>query len=80
MAILTTLPKILKGSLWLHYIDNVAAEYSLVKGSSSIQSGDVVVGETWRGIQRLNIYAYFDRVASESNLVDGLGRERSAGP
>ena len=28
----------------------------------------------------MNIHAYFDRVASESNLVDGLSRGRSAGP
>ena len=70
----------MKGALWLHYIDNVAAEYSLVKGSSSIRSGDVVVGETWRSIQKLNIYAYFDRVASESNPVDGLSRGRPSGP
>jgi len=80
LAILTTFPKIVKGALWLHYIDNVAAEYSLVKGSSSIRSGDVVVGETWRSIQKLNIYAYFDRVASESNPVDGLSRGRPNGP
>ena len=80
LAILTTFPKILKGSLWLHYIDNVASEYSLVKGSSSIRSGDIVVGETWRMIQKLGIYAYFDRVASESNPVDGLSRGRSEGP
>ena len=50
LAILATFSKILKGSLWLHYIDNVAAEYSLVNGSSSIRTGDVVVGETWRCI------------------------------
>ena len=80
LSILTTFPKILKGSLWLHYIDNVASEYSLVKGSSSIRSGDIVVGETWRMIQKLGIYAYFDRVASESNPVDGLSRGRREGP
>ena len=80
LAILKTYPKILKGSLWLHCIDNVASEYSLVKGSSSIRSGDIVVGETWRMIQQLGIYAYFDRVASESNPVDGLSRGPSEGP
>ena len=66
--------------MWLHYIDNVAAEYALVKGSSTIRSGDVVVGETWRHIQNPGIYSYFDRVASEPNPVDGLSRGRSSGP
>ena len=79
-AILTTFPKILKGSVWTHYIDNVGAEYSLVKGSSSTRAGDVVVGETWRRIVELDIYPYFDRVASSSNPVDGLSRGRRHGP
>ena len=75
-----TFPKYLRDSLWVHFIDNVAAEYALVKGSSSIRSGDVVVGETWRWIQKLNVAPYFDRVASESNPVDGLSRGRREGP
>ena len=80
LAILETFPKLLKNCLWIHYIDNVAAQYSLVRGSSSIGCGDVVVGETWRRIQRLGIYPYFDRVASKSNPVDGLSRGRREGP
>ena len=44
LAILETSPNIGKNSLWVHYIDNVAAQYSLIKGSSSISCGDVVVG------------------------------------
>ena len=75
-----TFPNYVKDALWLHFIDNVAAEYALVKGSSSIRSGDVVVGETWRRIQKLNAAPYFDRVASESNPVDGLSRGRREGP
>ena len=80
LSILETYPNIVKNSLWLHFIDNVAAEHSLIKGSSSISSGDVVIGETWKRIQKLNAYAYFDRVMSESNPVDGLSRGRSSGP
>ena len=79
-SILETFPNIVKNSLWLHFIDNVAAEHSLIKGSSSIPSGDVVIAETWRRIQKLNTYAYFDRFMSESNPVDGLSRGRSIGP
>ena len=80
LAILTTFPKILKGTVWTHYIDNVGAEYSLVKGSSSTNAGDIVVGETWRRIAELDVYPYFDRVASASNPVDGLSRGRREGP
>ena len=70
----------MKGSLWLHFIDNVASEHSLIKGSSSIASGDVVIGMTWKRIQALDIWAYFDRVASKSNPVDGLSRKKREGP
>ena len=46
----------------------------------SIACGDVIVGETWKRIQQLNIYPYFDRVESKANPVDGLSRGRSEGP
>ena len=46
LAVLETYPKIVRNCLWVHYIDNVAAQYSLIKGSSTITCGDVVVGET----------------------------------
>ena len=42
--------------------------------------GDIVVGATWRKIQKLDVYAYFDRVESEANPVDGLSRGRMDGP
>ena len=80
LAILTTWPNILKNALWVHYIDNVASQYSLVKGSSSINAGDVIVGETWEKVQALGTFAYFDRVESEANPVDGLSRGRREGP
>ena len=51
-----------------------------MKGSSSIAAGDVIVGETWKKIQSLGTFAYFDRVESEANPVDGLSRGRPEGP
>ena len=80
LAVLETYPNVVRNCLWVHYIDNVAAQYSLIKGSSSITCGDVVVGETWRRIQRLGAHVYFDRVDSKANPVDGLSRGRSEGP
>ena len=40
-------PAILRGSAWVHYIDNTASQHALLRGSSSIMSGDHVVGATW---------------------------------
>ena len=39
-----------------------------------------MVGATWQRIQKLDVYAYFDRVESEANPVDGLSRGRMHGP
>ena len=43
-------------------------------------AGDVIVGETWRRIQKLGSYFYVDRVESEANPVDGLSRGKRDGP
>ena len=51
-----------------------------MRGSSSILAGDVIVGETWRKIQKLGAYFYVDRVESEANPVDGLSRGKREGP
>ena len=80
LAILTTFPKVITGSFWLHFIDNVAAEYSIIRGSSSVEAGDIVIGLTWKKIRGLNTFMYVDRVASESNPVDGLSRGRMDDP
>ena len=66
---------ILQGSLWIHFIDNASALGSLVKGSSSVMQQDVIVGFTWDYIARLDVLAWFDRVDSKSNPVDGLSRQ-----
>ena len=55
-------------------IDNVAAQASLVKGSSSVDEGDVITGYTWELACDLGVRPWFDRVASKSNPVDGISR------
>jgi len=42
--------------------------------------GDTVVGATWWRSRKFDVYAYFDRVESEANPVDGLSRGRMEGP
>ena len=73
-------PHILRDTLWIHYIDNAAAQSALVKGSSSVMSGDVIVHYTWSQVAALHATPWFDRVASPSNPVDGLSRGDMAGP
>ncbi len=46
LAILATWGEMLEQALWLHFIDNAAAQQALVKGSSSTWAGDYISGET----------------------------------
>ena len=80
LVILATWPGLLTGSYWIHFIDNTAAQASLVKGSSSVMSGDAIVGITWGMVAHQRIMPWFDRVDSKSNPVDGLSRGRTTGP
>ena len=67
-------PELFRGVLWLHFIDNAAAQASLTRGSSSVESGDALVSLTWQRVVGLRCLPWFDRVASPSNPVDGLSR------
>ena len=80
LLLLIAFPNVLKDCLWIHFIDNTAAEASLIRGSSSVEGGDHIVGLTWTMIQKQRLWAYFDRVESKANPVDGLSRRRFSGP
>lgn len=80
IILLVTFPNVLRNCLWLHFIDNAAAEASLIRGTSSSEVGDHIVGFTWTLIQKKRLWPYFDRVESKANPVDGLSRQRFAGP
>ena len=56
LVLLCTFPKVLKNSLWLHFIDNTSAQSSLVRGSSSVYSGDHIIGLTWEMSAKLGTY------------------------
>ena len=66
-------------ALWIHFIDNNSALGGLVKGSASVQQQDIIIGHTWALIAELNVCAWFDRVDSASNPVDGLSRKDFSG-
>ena len=68
------------GALWSHYIDNDGALAALMKGSSSVTSGDVIIGQTWRLVSKWEVSPWFERVCSSSNPLDGLSRGRRHGP
>ena len=66
-------------ALWIHFIDNNSALGGLVKGSASVGQQDIIIGHTWTWIARLNVSAWFDRVDSASNPVDGISRKDFSG-
>ena len=79
LLILHNWPWLLKDALWIHFIDNNGALGALVNGSSSVMSQEVIIGCTWQYISRLGVQAWFDRVDSASNPVDGLSRRDFSG-
>ena len=80
LVVLATWPELVLDCLWIHFIDNAAALSALVNGSSSVASGDLIVGLAWEVIASRCIYPWFDRVDSKSNPVDGLSRGNWQGP
>ena len=70
----------LAGCLWLHFVDNDAALSTLVRGSSSVESGEHITGLTWSHIVGVGCFPWFDRVESSSNPTDGLSRGKLQGP
>ena len=80
LLLLCVYSDILSGFAWVHYIDNTAAQNALLRGSSSISSGDHVVGATWVAAAKLDCWPYFDRVHTKSNPIDGVSRGDFSGP
>lgn len=67
-------------ALWLHFIDNESALATLVKGSSSVLSGECITAYTHAMVANLGLWPWFDRVSSADNPVDKLSRGENAGP
>ena len=72
LLVLHNLGELIHGSLWLHFINNEAALCTLVKGSSSVMSGEVITCFTHELIAKYDLWPWFDRVDSKSNPVDQL--------
>ena len=80
LLILLNFPDVLVDCLWLHFVDNDAALSCLVRGGSSVASGDRLTGQTWSKVVEVNCMPWFDRVDSAANPTDGLSRGRLEGP
>ena len=68
------------GALWVHYIDNDSALATLVKGSSSVFSGECITSFTHSNISEIGLWPWFDRVATDDNPVDKLSKGCMDGP
>ena len=79
LVMLYSWPWLFRNALWIHFIDNNSALGSLVKGSASVLQQEVIVGHTWSLIAELRTLAWFDRVDTDSNPVDGLSRKDFSG-
>ena len=70
---------LMENHLWLHFVDNEAALTTLIKGSSSVVSGEVITCYTHTLVASHSIWPWFDRCDTHSNPVDGLSRKRFKG-
>ena len=77
---LVAFPRLMRDALWIHFIDNTAAQASLISGSSAIDAAEHVVRYTWELCAMRRLWPYFDRVCSKSNPVDALSRGKRQGP
>ena len=58
----------------MHFIDNEGALAALAKGSSSVLSGEIIVGCTHELSASRGFIGWYDRVDSASNPEDKLSR------
>ena len=66
--------------LWMHFVDNESSVAALAKGSTSVNSAEIIVAWTHSRLAKFGIIAWFDRVDTKSNPVDGLSRGDMSGP
>ena len=52
----------------------------LIRGGSSVDSGDLITGMAWSLAVKVGCYPWFDRVESAANPTDGMSRGRLEGP
>ena len=64
----------LAAGLWIHFVDNTAAEHALVRGGSGVHGLNLLTYWTWSEARQRTLYLWVARVASKDNPVDQLSR------
>ena len=80
LVVLHNFADAVRGAPRLHFGDNAAALSSLVSGSRSVHSRDVIAGQAWSHVEAVGCMPWFDRADSAYNPVGGLSRGRLVGP
>ena len=63
-----------RGRRLLHFLDNDAARYGIIKGTSPSRASAWLLAEHWRAEALCGSYTWADRVPSPSNIADGPSR------
>ena len=67
----------------MHYIDNEAAKYGFIKGSSPTKDSAWLINEFWKQEAEQESFSWFERVPSACNCADdpsrGKGRDTTVG-
>lgn len=69
LVLLLVFPKIFRDAMWIYYIDNTAAEASLIRGATSSYIGNHIVGLTWLLIQKRRLWPYFELSQRQIQLM-----------
>lgn len=67
-------PQLLRGRPVLHFIDNDAARFGLIRGYSPSRPSACIISDFWTAEAELGCRSWFDRVPSASNPSDGPSR------
>ena len=69
----------LRGRLVVHFVDNEAARFALIKGTSLTVDSAWIAGEMWGAGVGCECFSSFERVPSPSNPADGPGATPTSG-
>ena len=67
----------LRNRLVINYIDNDAARFAMIKGSSPTKDSAWLAGATWDQEAEIGAFSWFERVPSPSNPSDGPSRGKA---
>ncbi len=69
----------LRGRLVVHFVDNEAARFALIKGTPPTVDSAWIAGEMWGAGVGCECFSWFGRVPSPSNPADGPGATPTSG-